>query len=147
VETMFLIRLLGATGFVAATAAFGGLSATAAPTTGPRALPQAQNISITLRAGDRISEPNFALAPGVPVRLTVVNFTHEFHTFTIAGLKLSALILPAVGQTPKTTLVTFTPLATGALRWHCVICPSGAHGQRHVMSGEVYLIIDPSALP
>jgi hypothetical protein len=144
---MFLVRLLAATGFVAATAALSGFSASAALTPEQRASPQPQNVSITFLAGDRVSAPNFALAPGVPVRLTVVNFTHEFHTFTIAGLKVSALILPALGHTPKTTLVTFTPLATGALRWHCVICPSGAHGQRHVMSGEVYLIIDPSALP
>jgi len=143
---MFLVRLLAATGFVAATAA-GGFSASAAPTTGQSVFPQVQNVSITLQAGDRISAPNFALAPGVPVRLTVVNFTHEFHTFTIAGLKVSALILPALGHTPKTTVVTFTPLATGALRWHCAICPSGAHGMRHTMGGEVYLIIDPSALP
>ncbi|MGZ8716628.1 MAG: hypothetical protein ACXWYO_05890 [Gaiellaceae bacterium] len=133
---------------MAATAAFSGLSASAAPTTGPRAVPQVQNVSIILRAGDRVSAPNFALAPGVPVRLAVVNFTHEFHTFTINRLGVSALILPALlGQTSKTTLVTFTPRRTGAFKWHCVICPSGAHGQRHAMSGEVYLIIDPSALP
>lgn len=144
---MLLIRLLTATGFVAAVAASSGLSASAAPTTGPRAFPQVQKVSITLRAGDRVMEPNVALAPGVPVRLTVVNFTHDFHTFTIAGLDVSALVLPALGLTPQRTLVTFTPRATGALRWHCVICPSGAHGQRHAMGGEVYLIIDPSALP
>jgi hypothetical protein len=144
---MFLIRLLTATGSVAAIAAFSGLSASAAPTTGPRADPQVQNVSITFRAGDRVSAPNFALAPGVPVRLTVVNYTHEFHTFTITGLKVSALILPAVGHTPKTTLVTFTPRVTGALKWHCAICPSGAHGMRHTMTGEAYLIMDPSVLP
>lgn len=144
---MFLARLLTATGFMAAVAAFSGLAASAAPPTGPAAFPQAQNVSITLRAGDQILEPNIALAPGVPVRLTVVNYTHEFHTFTIAALKVSALIRPAVGHTPRTTLVTFTPRATGALKWRCVICPSGVHGLRHAMGGEVYLIIDPSALP
>ena len=143
---MFLIRLITATGFVAATAA-GGFSASAAPTTGQSVFPQVQNVSIIFRAGDRVSAPNFALAPGVPVRLTVVNFTHEFHTFTVARLKVSALILPALEQTPKRTIVAFTPHATGVLRWHCAICPSGAHGMRHVMGGEVYLIIDPSALP
>ncbi len=102
---------------------------------------------MTLLAGDRALAPNFALAPGVPVRLTVVNYSHGFHTFTIAGLNVSALILPALGQTPQTTVVSFTPRAGGVFRWHCVICPSGAHGQRHAMSGEVYVIIDPSALP
>jgi len=66
-----------------------------------------------------------------------------FHTFTITGLKVSALILPALGQTPKTTIVAFTPRATGAFSWRCVICPSGTHGRRHAMSGKVYVIIDP----
>ena len=144
---MFLVRLLAATGFAVAAAAFSGVSASAAPTTGQPASPQAQNVSITIRAGDHVLAPNFALAPGVPVRLTVVNFTHEFHTFTVAGLKVSALILPALGHTPKATVVTFTPHATGTFRWHCVICPSGAHGRRHAMGGEVYVIINPSALP
>ena len=144
---MFLVRLLTATGVAAATAAVSGLSAAAAPRIEQRAAPQPQNVSITLQAGDHVLAPNFALAPGVPIRLTVVNFTHEFHTFTVAGLKVSALILPALGQTPKRTIVAFTPHATGAFRWHCVICPSGAHGRRHEMGGEVYVIIDPSALP
>ena len=98
---MFLVRLLAATGFVAATAALSGFSASAAPTTGQSVLPQVQNVSITIRAGDQVFAPNFALAPGVPVRLTVVNFTHEFHTFTDARLKVSALILPALGQSPR----------------------------------------------
>ncbi len=144
---MFLVRLLIATGVAAATAAFTGLSAFAAPTTGRSTSPHTQSVSIVIRVGDRVLAPNFALAPGVRVRLTVVNFTHEFHTFTVAGLKVSALIQPALGLTPKTTIVAFTPHATGAFRWHCVICPSGAHGRRHTMNGEVYVIIDPSALP
>lgn len=146
---MYLVRLLTATGVAAAAAAAAssGLAASAVQTTGQPAFPRTQNVSIIVQAGDRVFAPNIALAPGVPVRLTVVNFTHEFHTFTIAGLKVSALILPALGQTPKTTIVAFTPRATGAFRWHCVICPSGAHGRRHAMGGEAYVIIDPSALP
>jgi hypothetical protein len=145
---MFLVRLLTATGFAATVAAFAGFSASAATTIAARsASPHTQNISITIRVGDHVLAPNFALASGVPVRVTVTNFTHEFHTFTITGLKVSALILPALGQTPKTTIVAFTPRATGAFSWRCVICPSGTHGRRHAMSGKVYVIIDPSALP
>jgi hypothetical protein len=144
---MFPVRLLAATGLTLATAAFSGFSASAAATPGAPGSPQAQRVSIVIQAGDRVLAPNFAVAPGVPVRLTVVNFTHEFHTFTIAGLKVSALILPAVGQTPRRTIVTFTSHATGAFSWRCVICPSGAHGRRHAMGGAVYVIVDPSALP
>jgi hypothetical protein len=85
---LFLVRLLTATGLVAAVAGYTGFSASAARTlaAGP-ASPHAQNLSITIRAGDYIRGPNFALAPGVPVRLTVTNLTHQFHTFTITGLK------------------------------------------------------------
>jgi hypothetical protein len=106
-----------------------------------------QHVSITIQRGDRIVEPNFALAPGVPVQIRVTNFTHEFHTFTIAGLNVSALILPSVGQTPKTTVVVFTPQFAGPFTWRCVLCPSGAHGQRHTMGGTAYIILDPSTLP
>jgi hypothetical protein len=143
---MFPVRLLAITG-VAAAASFSAVSAVAAPRTGELGASHPQRVSIVIQAGDRVLAPNFALAPGVPVRLTVVNFTREFHTFTIAGLKVSALIRPAVGQTPRTTIVAFTPQASGVYTWHCVICPSGAHGRRHAMGGDVYVIIDPSALP
>jgi hypothetical protein len=144
---MFPIRLLATTGVGAVAASFVALSAFAAPTATQPASSYVQNLSIVIQSGDRAVAPNFALAPDVPVRLTVVNFTREFHTFTIAGLNVSALIRPAVGRTPRTTIVAFTPRLGGVYRWHCVICPSGGHGRRHAMSGEVYVIIDPSALP
>ena len=143
---MFLLRVLTATGCAGVVAAFGGIPASAAAATG-RATIHPQAVSITIRAGDRIVAPNIALAPGVPVHLTVINYTHEFHTFTIPGLHVSALVLPAVGHASHSTLVTFTPGTSGVFAWRCVICPSGAHGLRHTMSGAVYVIIDPSALP
>lgn len=111
------------------------------------ALTAVQNISLTIRAGDRMVEPNIALAPGVPVRLSVRNFTHEFHTFTIPGLHVSALILPSHGHSPRTTIVAFTPHDAGVFAWHCTICPSGMHGHGHAMGGAVYVIIKPSTLP
>jgi len=138
-----------AAGFAVVIGASTVVSASAA-VSGPAARPASahtQHVSITIRGGDRILESNFALAPGVPVQITVTNFTHEFHTFTIPGLNVSALILPSVGHTPKATIVAFTAHASGPFRWHCAICPSGAHGRRHAMGGTVYLIIDPSALP
>lgn len=141
----FLVR-------VGIAAAIGGLSVMSATTAqaGTAERPAGthiQYLSIAIHGGDWIREANFALAPGVPVRLAVTNFTNEFHTFTIPGLKVSALIRPSVGQAPTTTVVTFTAHAAGAFRWHCVICPSGAHGPRHVMAGTAYVIIDPRALP
>jgi heme/copper-type cytochrome/quinol oxidase subunit 2 len=83
----------------------------------------------------------------VPVRLTVRNFTHEFHTFMIPGLAVTALVRPSVGHTPRTTTVEFTPRVAGTFGWRCVICPTGKHGRSHEMGGAVYVLIDPSALP
>lgn len=118
-----------------------GLLAAALAVAPAAAAPRTQNLSITIRAGDRIVEPNFALAAGVPVHLTVHNFTHEFHTFTIAKLGVSALIRPS-----QATSITFTPQAVGTFAWRCVICPSGQHGHAHAMEGALYLIVDPSAV-
>jgi len=106
-----------------------------------------QHVTITIRAGDRITEPNVAVAPEVPVRITVTNLTREFHTFTIPELHRSALVPPAHGTTPGTTTFTITLHRLGATAWHCAICPSGIHAGSHHMSGTIYAVIDPSALP
>ena len=103
-----------------------------------------QHVSITIMAGDRVVEPNLALAAGVPVRLAIRNFTHQFHSFTVPALGLSALVSPARGRAPVTTVVRFTPTRAGTLAWGCVICPSGEHGHPHTMSGKIYVIIDPA---
>lgn len=123
------------------------LSSLAAGVTTVSAGTHVQHASLTIRSGDRIQEPNLALAPGVPVQLAVTNYTHEFHSFTVPALGLSVLVLPAHGHSPTTTTVSFTSWSAGPLRWHCAICPSGMHGRRHEMSGTLYLVVRPSALP
>jgi hypothetical protein len=105
-----------------------------------------QKVGITILTGDRVTEANIALAPGVPVRITVTNYTREFHTFTVPGLGLSELVLPARGHTPRETTFSFTPHQWGSFAWHCVICPTRMHGTPHTMGGTIYLITDPSAL-
>ncbi|HKI93203.1 MAG TPA: hypothetical protein VJ986_12955 [Gaiellaceae bacterium] len=109
--------------------------------------PHVQHAGLVLLRGDRVLEQNFALAPGVPVRMAVTNYTTEFHTFTVPALHISKLIFPAHGTTPRTTTFTFTPRGYGAFAWTCLICPSGAHGYPHAMGGTMYAIIDPSVLP
>lgn len=108
---------------------------------GVGASPIVQKVALTIAAGDRMREANVALAPGLPVQVTIVNRTREFHTFTIPGLKVSELIRPA-----GATTFTFTPERWGTFAWHCLVCPSGHHGRPHAMGGVVYLITDPSAL-
>jgi plastocyanin len=143
------LRLLAATALAAAIGAATVVSAFAAHSVRAARLarPAVQDISLAIRGGDRIVGPNFALAPGVAVRLTIRNYTHEFHTFTIPGLKVSVLVLPSSGHSPRATVVKFTAHTAGTFRWHCAICPSGMHGRGHGMGGTVYVIIDPSALP
>ncbi len=92
------------------------------------------------------SSGNLAIAPGIPVRLTVTNYTREFHTITIPGLHVSALIFPARGKTPRKTTFTFTARGYGVFDWYCAVCTSGTHGLRHMMGGTIYAIVDPSLL-
>jgi len=116
------------------------------------AKPHVQHMAFTIvsvgqgRAGDEVAPVgNFAIAPGVPVRVTVTNFTRQLHTFTVPGLHVSAAILPAQGRTPRKTTFTFTAHEGGAFTWHCVVCVGQHH--RHVMAGTVYAIVDPSVVP
>ena len=107
-----------------------------------------QSITFTIMAGDHLYKGgNVALAPGVPVHVTVTNYTREFHTFTVPALGVSELIRPARADGPNTTTFTFTAHTWGAIAWHCQICPSGIHGRMHQMGGTLYLIVNPTALP
>ena len=137
---MAVSRLAAALAAAALTSLAAGVAASSAGT-------HVQHVTLTIRSGDRIEEPNLALAPGVPVRLAITNYTEEFHSFTVPALGLSVLVRPAHGQSPTTTTVSFTSWTAGPLRWHCAICPSGMHGRRHAMSGLLYLVVRPSALP
>ena len=114
--------------------------------------PHLQHMSFTIvsvgrgAAGDEVTPvANFAIAPGVPVRVTVTNFTRQVHTFTVPGLHVNAAILPARGRTPRTTTFTFVAREGGAFAWHCAVCVGQHH--RHAMAGTVYAIIDPSVIP
>ena len=122
------------------------VAASAAAMQAPRSS-HVQNVNLVLLKGDRVVDGNLALAPGVPVRVTVTNFTREFHTITALALGVSKLIVPAHGRTPSTTTFTFTPHRWGTFAWHCAICPSGGHGRAHQMGGKLYVIVSPSALP
>lgn len=139
-----LRRTFVATTTALSVALFPAVASTA--TAGRPGQPHPQRVELTITAGDHLDAGNIALAPGVPVRMTVINLTDEFHTFTVSALGISKLILPASGTTPRRTTFTFTPRKPGWFVWHCLICPSGMHGRPHDMSGRLYLIISPTAL-
>lgn len=123
------------------------LAAVPAGRAAPATRVHVQKVELTILPGDRVVEPNVALAPGLPVRMTVTNATHEFHTFTIPALGLSRLLLPADKHGARKTTFSFKANLWGSVAWYCIICPSGEHGPPHTMRGTLYLIIDPSAIP
>jgi hypothetical protein len=84
--------------------------------------------------GERTLPSSFAVRPDVPVTVVFTNYTKSVHTFTSPDLGLNQVILPAVGATPSTTTVTFTPGRYDVFEWFCVHCGAA-------MSGKIYAII------
>lgn len=107
---------------------------------------QTQQVSLTIlpvspprgTVDARVVEPNFAVAPGVPVTVTATNYTTEVHTFTITGLGVNFAILPGAKGAPVKTSFTFTPSKRGVFAWHCHHCPGH-------MTGTIYAIVNPSS--
>ena len=115
-----------------------GLAASA-----PASLWRPQTVTMTItRYGEHAVPMNIAVWPGELVVLNVRNYSHEFHTFTVPALGMSALILPAKGSGPRVTTVRFMAQKQHRpVSWLCVICPSGIHGQPHAMAGKVYSMV------
>jgi plastocyanin len=106
-----------------------------------------QGLAIVIRPAtgtghdEHLTLPAFAVEPGLPVRLTFTNYTSRFHTFTAPGLGVSALIRPAHGSAPTTTVVTFTAHKHGAFDWVCLLCPDQGSGSSEAMRGKIYAIV------
>ena len=106
-----------------------------------------QNLAIAIRPanaashGEHVTLMRFAVEPGLPVHVTFTNYTPKFHTFTAPGLRVSALIRPAHGNTPTTTTVTFTAHEHGAFSWACLLCPGEEAGNGAAMRGKIYAIM------
>ena len=114
-----------------------------APGLRPSVMPP-QNLAIAIRPangmshGEHVTLLHFAVEPGLPVHITFTNYTSKFHTFTAPGLRVSALIRPAHGNTPTTTTVTFTAHEYGAFSWTCLLCPGEEGGNGTAMRGKIY---------
>ena len=106
-----------------------------------------QGLAIVIRSAtgmghdEHVTLPAFAVEPGLPVRLTFTNYPRRFHTFTAPGLGVSALIRPAHGSTPTTTVITFTAHKHGAFDWVCLLCPDQGSGSSEAMRGTIYAIV------
>jgi heme/copper-type cytochrome/quinol oxidase subunit 2 len=151
-RTTIVLTVVGlATGIAVAVASVSAVAASP-PRQSAGMTPHVESLSLTISGShmqQRVSPSsgNIAVAPGVTVRMTITNYTHEYHTFTIPGLHVSALIFPAHGATPRKTTFTFTANQMGTFAWHCAFCQGGFHGHQHPMGGDVFAIIDPSVMP
>jgi hypothetical protein len=146
--------LLAAVALMGVAATVFAVSAWAMPdqTRANGAKPHVQHLAFTIvsmghgTVGDEVAPAaSFAVAPGVPVRVTVTNATHQTHTFTAPGLHVNVPIRAMRGNTPAKTSFTFVAYEGGVFVWHCVVCVAQHH--RHVMAGKIYAIVDPSVVP
>lgn len=144
--------LLTAAGLAAAAAASAAVASghARAPTAHPA---HAQQLALVVRSaghgGEQVSPSggNIAIAPGVPVRVTITNYTHMYHTFTVPGLHVGVMVTPGRANAPSKTTFTFTAWESGTFKWFCAFCDHGGPGHRDHMGGSVYAVIDPSSLP
>jgi heme/copper-type cytochrome/quinol oxidase subunit 2 len=104
----------------------------------PLAMNGPQRVTIHITNGDVVTDGNLAVVPSVPVRLTVINTTRDFHSFTIARLHVNAVVMPGSPSHPRATTITFTPPQVGTYRWHCDFCPAVHHSGP--MSGMLYAL-------
>ena len=96
--------------------------------------------SSTSMAAEGVVSENFAIQPGIPVRITLVNRTHAFHNFTVKALGVSMIVGPAHGSIATKATVTFVTQRYGVFDWTCLTCPAG-HAETQPMGGKVYSII------
>ena len=115
-----------------------GLRASAMP---PQGLTMVIRPTSGMGHDEHVTLPIFAVEPGLPVRIAFTNYTDKFHTFTAPGLGVSALIRPAHGSKPTTTVVMFTAHKHGAFGWACLLCPGKGAGSAEAMRGKIYAII------
>jgi heme/copper-type cytochrome/quinol oxidase subunit 2 len=94
-----------------------------------------QNVKERLAPDERVAGSNFAVEPGVPVRVVVWNYTNMLHSFTSPELGVNVAILPGSLAHPHRAVFTFVAHTYGRIRWYCAV-PCGGY-----MGGNVYAII------
>jgi hypothetical protein len=139
---------------VAAAVAAAGPAYAAGRTAGVAAAPAVQTIVLTIRPGygslvqtapgvdstrsmpdERVDDSNFAVRPGVPVRVVVWNYTDRLHSFASRELGVNVAILPGSLAHPRKAVFTFVAHTYGRISWYCAV-PCGDH-----MGGNIYAII------
>jgi hypothetical protein len=137
----------------AAAVATAGPAYAAGRTAGVAAVPAVQTVVLTIRPAygslvqtaetgsaksmpdERVDDSNFAVRPGVVVRVVVWNYTNRLHSFASRELGVNVAILPGSLAHPHEAVFTFVAHTYGRISWYCAV-PCGDH-----MGGSVYAII------
>ena len=110
-----------------------------APWTGPYPAQQTIRSSTSLdilptKGSEHVPTANFAVRPGVPVTITIRNYTREAHTFIAPALGLNVKIAPGSATAP--TVTRFTLIAPyGVFAWRCTDCPGDMQGKVYAIAG------------
>jgi len=83
--------------------------------------------------GHAVVPSNVAVKTGSHIRLQVINYDTDAHTFTAPGFGLTLRVTPGTHAgghtTPAITTTTFTAAKPGAYRWFCALhCDDLSHG-------------------
>ena len=115
------------------------VSATPAHWTGPYPARETLRVQTTLdiyptKTGEHVPTANFAVRPGVPVILTIRNYTRETHTFSSRALGLDFTIARGSPSRPSVTRFTFVA-PYGIYAWRCTDCPGDMQGTIYAFVG------------
>ncbi len=77
-----------------------------------------QHLTLTvLNDSDQMAGPKLLMRPG-RVALTIVNYAHHAHTFSVPGLGVEQVVVPGSPTHPTRTVVRFTA-RQGWFSWFC----------------------------
>ncbi|EJY54429.1 metallophosphoesterase [Alicyclobacillus hesperidum URH17-3-68] len=88
---------------------------------------------------DTVTNPNFTVVKGVPVKLSVYNYSANQYTLvnTMLGLRLHIAAAPRQGV-PMISTITFTPTTEGAFSWRCTASVDG-HLDRWALNHQGFM--------
>lgn len=99
-------------------------------------LPSRQLALTASQPPEEVLPASFAVRPGTPIRVTVLNYTASAHTFTAEELGISELLPAGKAGAPSKTVFSFVAPRYGVFHWRCAL-PCGDDG----MGGAIYSIV------
>lgn len=98
--------------------------------------PSARAERIVVEIGTGRMSRDFAVHPGVPVTLTIINRSGRAHSFDVPRLHINYPIASGTRAHPTTVTLHFTMPRQEAIHWYCLMpCGHGMSGMIYALSG------------